>query len=203
MAHSATIWPSEVAAHCTSINSPLTMNHDNENLELPQELQDALFGLGDLAAPSELDQRVAMSLMGQEKAPDELWSRVQPELCEIATTHSVLSAATPSPSHGGRLLSFPTWVASVAPVRLPAAAALLLFVGVSFIVMRSNANNATSTQDLLAQASTIRAEQAALRDQYRARVFAQKVTPSQLSPTARGLASSLGATTPATRGQAL
>ncbi len=179
------------------------MNHDNENLELPQELQDALRGLGDVAAPSELDHRVAMSLMGQEKAPDELWSRVQPQLCEIAKTSFGSSAATPSPMHGGRLLSFPAWLVSGKPARLAVAAAVLLFMGVGFFAMRPGIAPLESSQDLVARATAIRAEQAVLRDLYRSRVFAQKVSPSAMSPTARGLAGSLGAIVEPTPGQAL
>ena len=82
--------------------------NDFSNQPLPHDLEQALRGLGEVKAPQELDDRVALALTQMETAPAELWNRVSAELQQ-------------APQSVGRLTAFP---------RLAAAAAVIAALGV-------------------------------------------------------------------------
>ena len=82
--------------------------NDSSHQPLPRNLEQALRGLGELKAPKELDDRVALALTQTEEAPDELWNRVSAEL-------------NTAPHPVGRLIAFP---------RMAAAAAVIVVLGV-------------------------------------------------------------------------
>ena len=82
--------------------------NDSSHQPLPHDLEQALRGLGELKAPQELDDRVALALTQTEIAPAELWNRVSRELKQ-------------APQPVRRLLAFP---------RLAAAAAVMVLFGV-------------------------------------------------------------------------
>ena len=136
----------------------------NDNIRpLPAELEAELRALGDVQAPDELWHRVSLSLMEEVEAPDELWERVLPE---------VEAASRPTTP----IFAFP---------RLAAAAAVLFLVTISFV--------ASGFQPTAMNSSASMSSHDALRDYYASRVTAVSVTPDQLSPSARGLAASMGA----------
>jgi len=82
--------------------------NDSSHQPLPQNLEQALRGLGELKAPKKLDDRVALALTQTKEAPDELWNRVSVEL-------------NTAPHPVGRLIAFP---------RMAAAAAVIVVLGV-------------------------------------------------------------------------
>ena len=82
--------------------------NDSSHQPLPYNLEQALRGLGELKAPQELDDRVALALTQTKEAPDELWNRVSVEL-------------NTAPRPVGRLIAFP---------RMAAAAAVIVVLGV-------------------------------------------------------------------------
>ncbi|MDP6849358.1 MAG: hypothetical protein QGH51_02585 [Planctomycetota bacterium] len=130
---------------------------------LPEELEAELRALGNAQAPDELWDRVSLSLMEEVEAPEELWERILPE---------VVAASQPTTP----IFAFP---------RLAAAAAVLLLVTLSFVTDGFQPTATDSSASLSAHNE--------LRDYYASRVTALSVTPNQLSPSARILAASMGA----------
>ncbi|MFK5956846.1 MAG: hypothetical protein QM477_10420 [Planctomycetota bacterium] len=142
--------------------------------ELPQQIAQDLRALGGVRAPNELWQRVqdqrSLEALGGTLAPAELWSQVQAELrpSAVVVEKRVLRG------YFGRK-------------SIAAAAALLVFSGLSLFGPWSSQPPATANLVVLAQPIG-----EAQRASFRARVSFKRVSAEQMSSFSKGLAGSMG-----------
>lgn len=140
--------------------------------ELPEALQHALRGLGDVRAPEELRHRVDLARLPEVQAPAELWSRVAPEVAKVAR-----EGTSRVQGGGGRLLQFPMR-------RLATAAAAVLVAGIGITLMLQ--------QDVPERPTLSAGAPDAVRAEYRARFVAEEVSEDEMSSTGRAFVGMLG-----------
>jgi len=150
------------------------LSHPSHQPDLPQQIAQDLRALGGVQAPSELWERVqeerSLADLAEVKAPTELWTRVQAEL------------GTTVDAPQGRLVR-----GYFGRKSLAAAAALLIFGGLSIFTPWSSQPSQTQDALVLAQPTSESARAA-----FRARATFREVSPTKMSAISRGLAGSLG-----------